>query len=574
MIVALAIAQAAIGADVTGRVVDSSGVAVPGATIALYDQRLSYALDTSDDDGAFELLGLPANAYRVRILPPREANLVERYLPDVFDLCDGEVFELKRNGDFALGDAVVEAGGRITGRLLDSSGQPVEGALVTSHASASADASQSRYANSDAGGRWTLSGLSLDSGSDYVVEVEVEGWPDQYLPGVYQTELAPLTSFVELETDYIDVGDHSMLDGITVSGTAVGPAGVVTSGTAFVYSPSQLIEVPIEADGSWAVTGLPPGDVLVWAEVDGLATTYYPDVDRPLGRISVVEEGSVLVDVELTLPAESRIVGRIIADTDLSEVTLLAYNDDRTVAVSTLVTSDGRFEVGGLHGGNYTIQVFGEVAGLVSDELRDETGHPQIFSVPVADTLDLGDMDVPAGAVIKGTAVDAYSGKHVYGAFIYAESEEQGIITLAVADDRGRFELSGLREGTYRLWVDYQHYCDGDQDWVPRYWPDVVNPVLNGSVQIQTGETVQWNPSMPPDGDHDQMDDVWESDSGLDNRRDDGAEDPDGDGFTNLEEYQLGTDPLDGRNRHGCGCGGGRNGIWLFLLLPLFRRRS
>jgi len=239
------------------------------------------------------------------------------------------------------------------------------------------------------------------------------------------------------------------------------------------------------------------------------------------------------------------------------------------------VASDGSFEIGRLHEGDYTLQVFGESAGLLNDELRADDGDPWVFSVPSGSTLDVGDLDVPLGAVIEGIAVDAYSGARIYGGFVYAESEEAHTIVLSATDDKGRYAIGGLPSGAYRIWADYQHYCDGDVDWVPRYWPDIVNPVLNGSVRVQAGETLVWNPTLPPDGDHDLMDDLWEREKGLDPRRDDAAEDPDDDGFSNLEEYQLGTDPLDGSRGATCGCGGDRSVLFGLVLIPLsWRRRN
>ncbi len=47
------------------------------------------------------------------------------------------------------------------------------------------------------------------------------------------------------------------------------------------------------------------------------------------------------------------------------------------------------------------------------------------------------------------------------------------------------------------------------------------------------------------DSDGDGMPDAWETANGLDPLVDDAAGDPDGDGLTNLEEYQNGTDPQD-----------------------------
>jgi hypothetical protein len=83
---------------------------------------------------------------------------------------------------------------------------------------------------------------------------------------------------------------------------------------------------------------------------------------------------------------------------------------------------------------------------------------------------------------------------------------------------------------------------------------------------------------MPIDGEQDGMGDAWESAHGLDPSRDDSAEDADGDGYTNLEEYLLGTDPADdvdgGLLGGSCGCGGGKAGLLIGLAgLGWARRR-
>ena len=50
--------------------------------------------------------------------------------------------------------------------------------------------------------------------------------------------------------------------------------------------------------------------------------------------------------------------------------------------------------------------------------------------------------------------------------------------------------------------------------------------------------------TVPTDSDHDGMPDAWESTYGLNHLLDDASANPDGDTFTNLEEYNAGTNPI------------------------------
>ena len=89
------------------------------------------------------------------------------------------------------------------------------------------------------------------------------------------------------------------------------------------------------------------------------------------------------------------------------------------------------------------------------------------------------------------------------------------------------------------------------------------------------GELASWDPELPPDNDHDGMDDSWEAAWGLDPSTDDAALDPDGDGFSNLREYWLGTDPLAGATAGRCGCLGSAPATpaALLLLVVIGQRR-
>jgi hypothetical protein len=66
-----------------------------------------------------------------------------------------------------------------------------------------------------------------------------------------------------------------------------------------------------------------------------------------------------------------------------------------------------------------------------------------------------------------------------------------------------------------------------------------------GNLDEITMSPVQGDPLDASSHDGDSMPDDWENAYGLDSTSDDSTEDPDQDGFTNLEESQLGSSPID-----------------------------
>jgi hypothetical protein len=71
------------------------------------------------------------------------------------------------------------------------------------------------------------------------------------------------------------------------------------------------------------------------------------------------------------------------------------------------------------------------------------------------------------------------------------------------------------------------------------------------------------------------MGDRWEEAHGLDPTRDDGAEDADGDGFSNLDEWLRDTDPTGDDGKGSCegGCAGAPVALALAPLAWLYRFR-
>lgn len=579
----LGLAQAA---SLSGQVLAfPEGEPLERVIVVAWDLRLNYQYDYTDSEGRYLIDELDPGSWRVQALTADSMNRVSRFYPDERGYCDGALLTLA-DGEAREGvDLALVAGGTLTGRLLDSAGAPIAAATVTAVGVDDAVDGLDREALTDALGAFTLTGLDADpdGSSAWITEVEAEGWPDQLLGPTYDEDDAAVF-FVGLgETE--DLGDQPLLDGILVRGAVTGPDGPVADANVHVYATRQVVNVKSADDGTYEATGLPPGEVLSWASADGLATTYYPDVDRPTEYEDAPEEGDELAGLDLTLPRESIFNARLVPaeeGQDLSGVTALLYNDTLTVGAGTRADEDGTFSIKALYGGDYTLYLFSADEGYSDDFVRDDAGEPIVFTVDPETDNPVVEVPLTLAALMRGHLSDD-AGAPVVGGYVLAwplDGQDDGP-TVAVSDADGAYELNGLGAGRYQVQARYSTYCDGDPSFVTVWWPDdEVYEALAGSLNVAAEERVEdLDFAMPVDGDQDGMADAWERTYGLDPSRDDGGEDADEDGYSNLMEYLLGTDPTDrgdapdSGGRCGGGCGGKSAGLLMILGLGLRRRR-
>ena len=571
--------------ELVGRVADSEERPIAGVTVQAYDLQFSLYDAVTDAEGRFVLSDLPEGRYRVRAVPAYRDNVVTRWFPEGRDYCGGDPVFVEEGSSDDL-DFVLPGGAEALGTLLDSAGEPVANAIVwAAGGTAETEGLASRGDVTDAAGAFVLRGLDVPAGSeegDWLLYVQSEGYPEQFLGQVYEAESAP--TFAVPRQGRREVGVHELLDGILVSGEVVGPDGPVVGADVRVYAGSQVVSVSTDAEGRYAAVGLPPGDVLSWVNADGVALTYWPDQDRPVDFLSAPEEGDVVTGVDLFPPAE-RVLEVPVASPDGAPVVGmqgLLYNDTRTVGRGTLTDATGTLVLDSLHPGAYTLYAYGAAVGGTNDWARDQTGAERVFEVAAgSDTVRAEPLVLPEASVFEGT-VTRENGEPLYNATVVARQVlpdgTEGAAAAALTDREGRFSLPGLPSGEYRVEAGVAPLCPGDPSYVTAFWPGEVNPDWAGRFDVVDGEDRSGlDFVLPEDADRDGMGDRWEEANGLDPWRDDALEDKDGDGYTNYTEYLLGTDPSSyDDDAAPCGCG---NTGAAALLLPLFglasrRRRS
>ncbi len=569
----LLLASLGRAATLSGAVVGNDGAPVARAVVAAYDLRLGYVTTRTDADGNWRITGLPAGGYRVRAVPPDDDPRVQAFLPEAANLCASPVVTVDEDDSQDGLDLTLAEGGRITGRVLDAGGAPVVGATVATVGASERSELTMRRTTTGADGRFTLVGLDSGVGAaePYLVAVQAAGFPEQYLGPSYRSSGAETVEVTLGATT--DLGDWTLLDGIRLSGRISGPDGATDNGVVYAYSTSQVEDADIAPDGSWSIDGLPPGDVLYWAESEGLSTTYFPGGDRPTPtRYPVPDEGSTRDDADLALPAEASLRLQFTGEGELGEVTVLLYNSDGTVGRGAPVSEEGTVRIGGLWPGDYVLAIYGDDGGFVSDYLRDADGAETSVVVDGESTLEVA---LPREAGWNGRVVDE-DGAPVYGAYVLAVDPDTEIPRGTSSRADGTFSLGGLRGGAYTLRGSYAAACPQDPGYTTVWYAGNDLPPAREDAAADVldlpDETVLEGTAivLSHDDDHDTMGDTWEGVVGLDPTRDDSREDPDADGRTNAQEWIDGTDPVaaDGDlARSGCGCGGTENGAEAALVV-------
>lgn len=411
--------ELAAGARVFGHVVDArTGAPLVGALVVsetdaplqilgVDPQELPAELRAwtlTAPDGGFELPDLSPGAHRLRASHPEHAP---RWL-DVPELGSGE----------ELGGLLLELGqgGALEGRVERADGSPKFGAeLIASHVSGADGRGLMTYSGAltDAEGRYRIPRLA--PGSYVVLDV---GSPSAADP----RDLRPRFAFAAVRegevarVDFLAPAGGPVFAGSLLDGEGRPLArGVVQlvprRGGTHWAGEQEMISSAIEADGSFALSGLEPGAYAVYAgggdatvlrdlvelrSGERLERTYRLGGQALEGRATCAEEGRPLERVVIVVRSAEPFPIESGQTTTLGEL----------IAAKAWTAADGRFRIDALPAGRYELLALEEGGARALTLARELVlpGPSLELRLPLAGELEL-DLRDGAGAPLAGVRV-------------------------------------------------------------------------------------------------------------------------------------------------------------------------
>jgi len=352
----------------------------------------------------------------------------------------------------------------ISGTVVDQeTGEPIFGARVI--AFPEAYFARPYIAFTDSNGVYEIKNVRPGT---YLIKATAEG----YLPEFYEEapDRQSATPVVVEAGDVITGIDFTLTKGGAISGVVLSelttepiPRAVVTA-ICLDYSFQKWAFS--DSTGHYRITGLPAGNYIVMANARGYAPEYYDNVPTPdLATPVEVTPPDEVTDINFTLmPIVSPTGG--IAGTVTSEFTDMPIPGAWVIAIPlrpgrlhlTRTGPNGNYLLLGLKTGAYYVLAWapGFMAEFYDNAHNWQDADPVRVEAPnITQGIDFSLTPRRIGPyTIRGRVVSRGDGRPLEEALVFAQEHRSGEMAgFATTDNRGRFEISGVPPGQYRVFA-------------------------------------------------------------------------------------------------------------------------
>lgn len=509
---------------IAGRIVGPNGRPVAGALVNVFSGGTwSGGFNTTTAaDGRYRISALPPGQYAVCTFPYRAGAV--QVGTGLLDHCSGAtlpapwsaptVADVAPDTTSTVNDSLAAAGA-LSGTVLDSAGHPVRGAMV----SVVHDTATVATATTNAAGRWSAdTGPQGDNGATSGTRL---------LPGAYHVTVSGPAG-----SDYVAMSHPSMyyvgnqgfgptgtvsvaggaptritdtlLHGGTVRGTvrAADGAGIANAWVQLGFAGAPAVDgngpfTMTAADGSWSVSGLPPGvypvcisSFTTTSSAPGGFLSRCPDglSSDGVSSSATLAEGAT-VSLDLALTSATGVAGTVTTTSGhpLRYSTVTVQRDGQTVAT---VSTDhvGHYEVDRLPDGSYTVCALGGHDVTLTSSPSDEAWALRCWGAAVG-AVGVA-VDATAPQVRSGVDLALPAGARIGGQVSTASGFVDGA-TVTVTSSGREFAVTTNVWGQWQTQVPAGNYtvCARATGHPTTCWSLSGRPTSTNTVTVHTGVT-------------------------------------------------------------------------------------
>ena len=465
--------------SISGQVYEQGGGPLGGIDLmaCLFDDSLCMGTLTAGD-GNYTITGLPAGDYFVTV--HQQGDWMKEFFNEVPFRYLATSVTVMSGADTPFIDFFLERGGSIAGTVFEESGGPIGGLDVVA---VNFETDELRGgAPSEPDGSYLIQGLPAGT---YRVFVYQQGyWAEEFYE---ETPFWDEATQVEVVAGAVAPDIHfTLVRSGSISGTVYEEGGGPLGGIdlmACLFDDGLCMGTLTAGDGSYTISGLPPGDYWVTThQQDYWLEEFYDGVpiwdDATLVAVYAGEETS---PINFWLMQGGTISGRVVTEIgsdplDEIWVTACEYDVQQDPFCKGEWSRDGGFySIEGLPAGNYRVNTY-------------HPDWPNEYYENVSHWEDASPVNVQAGAItpdinftleqaasISGMVVNTF-GHEIVGIWVevndfYTHNWAGGAHT----NTDGYYSVSGLTPGDYRI-------CIWDQSWVHQCY----NMALPGAETIVT----------------------------------------------------------------------------------------
>ena len=454
-----------------GVVKDAQGNPLGGICVQAQGQGYSYGFATTKPDGSYTLKKLSPGSYQVQFIPGGVFGCggTGNYLP----VTDSATVTSQATTTL---DAVLPAGGTISGTVTGPHGQPLSGVCVFS------DSQYGGQTISGADGSYRLD--QMFSGSYYVGFEGGCGNQGSVAPQAYlgdPTFYGPAS--IAVTQGAVTTGiDARMKPGATITGRITDQAGHAVSGVCVSLTPETGAGADgtfgagvVARHGSFSAANLPPGqyDVLysgLFRRHRGCGRSPYADrqfSNQGAGAtpdLIYARGGKITSGADAALPMAGQISGVVTDRSGRVLPNMCVQAIGKSGAGTTGFTGrHGRYTLRALAPGRYKVEftscggdfVFFGQTGLnyASQWYRNKPTARSATVVTVRQATTTGGIDgaLPRGGSVSGQVTYRPDGRPVSFVCVFAYTGSSPVPSFGLTDRRGHYLVDGLSTGRYTV---------------------------------------------------------------------------------------------------------------------------